>query len=54
MMLKSNAEELALIAEEIGAAVIRGLVHYSRGKETTRHRDRDSVSLKGEGTCESG
>ena len=30
MTLKPNAEELALIAEEIGAEVIRGRVHYAR------------------------
>ena len=28
MILKSNAEEVALIAEEIGAEVIRGPVRY--------------------------
>ena len=28
MTLKSNAEELALIAQEIGAEVIRGPVRY--------------------------
>jgi hypothetical protein len=28
MILKSNAEELALIAREIGAEVMRGTVRY--------------------------
>ena len=33
MALKSNAEELALIAQEIGAEVIRGPVHYAGRRE---------------------
>jgi hypothetical protein len=39
MILKSNADELALIAEEIGAEVTRGLVFHSGGTETKRHGD---------------
>ena len=33
MTLKTNAEELALIAQEIGAEVIRGTVRYPARNE---------------------
>jgi len=36
MPLKSNAEELALIAQEIGAEVIRGPARPSRHREAWR------------------
>ena len=38
MTLKSNAEELALIAQEIGAEVIRGAVRYVGREESWEGR----------------
>ena len=40
MMLKSNAQELALIAQEIGAEVIRGRVR-NPGGEGVEAQERD-------------
>ena len=36
MILKSDAEETALIAQEIGAEVIRGPVRYPAGEDRPR------------------